>query len=148
MNILDQLSTQHELLLGQLNYLQQLKNDRELYDIVGLKEIAFVIIKAIEKHAYIEEKILFPALDNFFPGEVSPIQVMQFEHKELDRVILLLKNAKEPYQIKIEIQKFIEFMKDHIAKEEEVVFPLARKLLDEKRLKELCGPLNLSEGYK
>lgn len=134
MNILEYLSAQHAVFVEQLSFLEELKNMQSPVAASGLKEVIFSIARAVEKHAQIEEKYLFPELKPYAGKEMEPRAVIEFEHGRIRKTLTNLKKASAARTIRIETGKFISHLRDHIAKEEIVLFPLATEHLSGKRL--------------
>ena len=83
MKITEYLAVQHNLFLEQLSFLEELKASQKLADASGLKEVVFSIARVVQKHAKLEEKLLFPELEPQLGEEMGPIGIMEFEHKEI-----------------------------------------------------------------
>ena len=134
MMITEYLTSQHHVFLTQLSFLEELKNAQKLLEPAGLKEVVFMISKAVEQHADIEEKFLFPELEPHLGDQMGPVAVMEFEHGEIRKVLHALRETDDPQVIRLEVSKFIVFLRDHLAREETVLFPMAQELVGLKRL--------------
>lgn len=151
MNLLDCFRIQHSIFLEQLSFLEGLKDLKKSTATSGLKEVVFAIAKVVERHAAIEEKYLFPDLRPYAKNELEGKKVIEFEHGEIRRILKHLKKTSDIHKIRVEAAKFIAFLRDHIAKEEIVLFPLAEEKLGENRLEELgvtSGILNKKLRWK
>lgn len=138
MNLTHYLSIQHGIFLEQLKFLEELKNSLKDRESLALKQVAFSIARVVEQHGNMEEKFLFPALvPHLGKKEWGPVQATEFEHKEIRNILAALNETDDPRSIRIEAAKFILFLRDHIAKEERVLFPLAQKLVGDERLEAL-----------
>src|SRR3989338_7081606 len=137
MKLTDYLLAQHQLISEQLVYVEEKRTSLPLQEAPVLKEMVLLIADALEGHAAVEDQFLFPALEPKLGKEMGPLSVMEFEHKEIDRILLSLRNASEPRAIRVEAAKFTVFLRDHIAKEETVLFPIAEEFLGEERLNRL-----------
>ena len=138
MKITEYLIAQHRVFLELLSSLEELKTSHKLENALGLKELIFAIVTVVEKHADIEEKFLFPELKPYLGEQMSPIAVMELEHAEIRKIISTLKESMDPHVVRVEAAKFIIFLRDHIAKEEMVLFPLTEDMIDEKRLEAIA----------
>ena len=96
--------------------------------------MVFTIADAVEKHGELEEQYLFPELEPHLGKEMGPLAVMEFEHEEIRKILGALKEACDAHTIRLETAKFIVFLRDHIAKEEKVLFPMAEDLVNGARL--------------
>lgn len=144
MDIVDLLKSQHAIFLGRLLSLENLKNSGD-YSEAELKESVFDIARGAKKHAEIEESILFPYLRPYLGEEMTPRRVMDVEHKEIYQILAAMNNTEDERIIRVETDKFIAFLRDHIAKEDLVLFPVAVKFLAKIKLKELG---QLAAAYK
>jgi hemerythrin-like domain-containing protein len=144
--ITDYLTIEHRVFLEQFAYLEELKAAQEDENSAGLKEAAFAIVRAVEKHAELEEKFLFPALEPFLGAQqMGPIAIMEFEHKEIRAILDALREAKEAHSIRVETSKLIVFLRDHIAKEEKVLFPIAEERIGSDRLRAMVQESGLAD---
>ncbi|MBI4358797.1 MAG: hemerythrin domain-containing protein [Candidatus Omnitrophica bacterium] len=134
MKITEYLSCQHHVFLEQLLFLEELKASQALDQVTGLKEMVFIIADAVEKHGELEEQYLFRELEPHLGKEMGPLAVMEFEHGEIRKILGALREAQDIHTIRLETAKFIVFLRDHIAKEEKVLFPMAEDLVSGARL--------------
>ena len=134
MKITEYLSCQHFVFLEQLSFLEELKTSQSVNNGTGLKEIVFTIAHAVEKHGELEEQFLFPELEPYLGKEAGPLAVMELEHNEIRKITSVLQETHDSRIIRIEAAKFIAFLRDHIAKEEKVLFPMAEDLVNHQKL--------------
>ncbi len=138
---------EHEIILSFLDKLE--KNTQKIqkmkaYQIQDkewqeLKHIAEHLIGA-ELHHQREEKVLFPELEK--AGVLGPPEVMRGEHEELRKYKhqleeLVKKVNKNNFStVKQEVKKVSEFLifnlRNHIAKENEILYPMALEVIKEK----------------
>jgi hemerythrin-like domain-containing protein len=86
---------------------------------------------ADRNHHAKEEKVLFPAMIKAgVPADGGPIAVMLEEHAE-GRALLATMYTGEPADQAAAARRYIRLLRDHIDKENGVVFPLADAVLDE-----------------
>lgn len=137
MDIIERLQAEHVLLLAQLDYLNELcANDRPP-EMSVMKGVILTITSALNHHAALEDRALFPALERFLGKWMGPMEIVEFEHQEINKILDALKKASDPRSVRIEAAKFVMAMRDHIEKEERVIFPEARKYLTREKLIEL-----------
>ena len=110
-----------------------------------------------EPHHHKEEKVLFPALEKKgIPREGGPIGVMLAEHETKRGLVKELRKAvKEPAFVKTTAGKakiketalaIVSLLRDHIFKEDNILYPCARDSLSQEEMVELgrqCETLNL-----
>lgn len=128
-----------------LQYLQQLRDATELIRINGFSYEAFqkieesihIIHAEIRLHNEKEERYLFPLLERHIK---TPPEVMRNEHrelwKELDRIEECLKDVEESRIYSNTVRELIHcctsminMLTNHIEKENNVLFPMAKQLL-------------------
>jgi hemerythrin-like domain-containing protein len=85
-----------------------------------------------------EERLLFPAMVKAgVPAEGGPMAVMLAEHNQGRAIVLAMTHGPTPGRA-ARAREFVELLRAHIAKENEIVFPLAEAVLDEQTVWELC----------
>jgi DUF438 domain-containing protein len=141
---------EHERILGFLSHLDDLIE--EFRDDVGtpraqnvareIEQLAKNLLAAEPHHAR-EEQVLFPALE--LRGISLPPRIMRMEHHELRE--LKAKLAAAAFAEHPDSEEIAETagtlsarLRDHIAKENEVLYPMALDLLSDPRIWEAMGP--------
>jgi hemerythrin-like domain-containing protein len=100
--------------------------------------IAWLRAFADRNHHAKEENVLFPAMIKAgVPAERGPIAVMLEEHAE-GRTLLATMHTGEPVDQAAAAQRYIRLLRDHIDKENGLLFPLAEAVLDERDQVEVC----------
>ena len=95
--------------------------------------IAWLRAFADKNHHAKEEASLFPALVKAgVPAEGGPIAVMLEEHREGRALILTMATAPTPAARARAAQDYVRLLRDHIAKEDDILWPLAEAVLDER----------------
>jgi len=87
-------------------------------------------------HDDTEEETLFMALQSRL-GPQSPLALMEMEHLRIGDLIEDVLAADEPAQLRHRVAALIDFMNDHFAKEEAVLFTLAEQFMDDGELERL-----------
>lgn len=136
-NCLEELSAEHKTILGKLDELEKAITQPKI-EKNKIKEFLDFTENFAEPHLQKEEKVLFPALEKKgIPREGGPIGVMLSEHetkrgyiKELEKA--LGENREE--KIKKNAQAVIFLLREHIDKEENVLYPCAKDVLTKKEL--------------
>jgi hemerythrin-like domain-containing protein len=104
--------------------------------------IAWLRAFADRNHHAKEEKVLFPAMIRAgVPDDGGPIAVMLEEHAEGRALLATMYTAAEPADQAAAAHRYIRLLRDHIDKENEVLFPLADAVLDERDQAEVCREL-------
>ncbi|MGZ6144162.1 MAG: hemerythrin domain-containing protein [Myxococcales bacterium] len=82
-------------------------------------------------HHYKEEEILFPALEEAgFPRDAGPVGVMLHEHEQGRALTAAL---RDPAQFVQAAREYAALLSGHIAKENEVLFPMADRAVEDQR---------------
>ena len=144
MTIVQVLKIQHGVFRGQLIYLEEFKKTASsATDMAGVRQIIFCITDALRKHSKVEEKHLFPALRPYLGETMCTAAVVEFEYAEILKIVSTLGKTNDTDATLLESSKFITYLRDHFAKEECVLFPLAEKKLTHKRLEALAAKAGL-----
>ena len=102
--------------------------------------IAWLRAFADKNHHAKEEASLFPALVKAgVPAEGGPIAVMLEEHREGRALILTMATAPAPAARARAAQDYVRLLRDHIAKENEVLFPMSDQILPPQQQRELMN---------
>ena len=100
---------------------------------------------ADHNHHAKEEKALFPAMVKAgVPAEGGPIAVMLEEHAEGRALLAAMRTGASVDQVAA-VQRYIRLLRDHIDKENGLLFPLAEAVLDEREEAEVCREFTRTE---
>ncbi|MBI4332344.1 MAG: hemerythrin domain-containing protein [Chloroflexi bacterium] len=140
------LKDEHQDVLRKLGELETIfrRLDKKEEVAAPLKEHAAFFETDFWVHFSKEEDALFPELEKFIPRDMGPIGVMLVEHEELrktnaelQRLIPGYLGGKTDAETKNQIKKlgtrFISVLRDHIHKENDILFMMADMHLDEKQ---------------
>lgn len=133
----DVLRDEHRVILGALTTLEaaagRLAAGRALPEGWWERIITWLRAFADTNHHAKEEASLFPALVKAgVPAEGGPIAVMLEEHREGRALILTMATAPAPAARARAAQDYVRLLRDHIAKENDILWPLAEAVLDER----------------
>jgi len=132
MKITEALSTEHLVFHTQLNQLEASLGKASPEAVRAMVQLIGV---PLEEHAHREEELLFPALEPFLGRQVGPLAVMDAEHNELRSLLGRIasgQTAPEPLA-----RQFIETLRAHADKEDQVLFQMAERFLGAAKLEEL-----------
>jgi len=132
MRILDRFSSEHDVFITQLGVIETLaRTGAEVTSVVAaIRTLAAPLLA----HAENEERALFPDLAPSLGGEGGPLAMLTEEHGvlhgQLDRL------TGDPSRLELEqvLAAFLDVLRRHIEKEEDVLFPAAARLIDDARL--------------
>ena len=112
----------HEIDAGIERYLADTKSD----DPVRRAQSLAIAMKALRRHIYLEEEIVFPHLQN--GALMVPLMVMRKEHgqlwQQMDALVDALQNQSgEPTQVEEICSELLTLLDRHNMKEEPVIYP-------------------------
>lgn len=133
-NCIEELRSDHEKILFELDKLEK--------DPAGYaKEFLKFTESFAEPHHHKEEQVLFPALEQKgIPNEGGPIGMMLMEHEMKRGYVKELASGKIEAAMKI-----VSLLRDHIAKENDILYPMAEQVLTPD---ELAGMAHKCEEIK
>lgn len=126
---------------------------------VTVQQVAEFLQKDVELHLRKEEEALFPPLEEVIGSEGGPTAVMRLEHQELrtnnqelQRLAKELEKDRGATEIIGQIQRvapyICDFLRQHIHKENFILFPLAEEELDEATLQQIAERMRaIEEGW-
>jgi iron-sulfur cluster repair protein YtfE (RIC family) len=108
----------------------------EAENLPQVKSMGGMLAAALASHAQLENDLLFTALDPHFGGS-GPVAVMRAEHAQIEGSLDQIQAAGELDQAKRTLLNIITLARQHFAKEEQILFPMAQQILDDQTLFEL-----------
>lgn len=144
MKITDALRAEHRILRARLDRLEQLLGAGA--PLAGLHADAAQLTGALLLHAHLEDELLFPALESQLGAGNGPLAVMRAEHEEIDCGLAAIAARQGAEDVRERLAHVIEVARQHFAKEDEVLFPMAEEVLDGGVLEELSAELLRRRG--
>ena len=143
------LREEHEVILRALTVLERVGRDLAAGKSVAQETIAslanFFRTFADRCHHAKEEAHLFPAMaEHGIPKEGGPIGVMLQEHEE-GRALVRTFAQSESATAVAAIRRFVILLRDHIAKENEILFPMADQVIPEREQAAMMNKFELAE---
>jgi iron-sulfur cluster repair protein YtfE (RIC family) len=150
MRITDALRGEHGVFYAQFDRLEQ---TLDTYALALIQAQGALLAAGLAPHAHIENDVLFPVLENHL-GEEGPTRVFRMEHEEIEAKLQELKELQGMHD-EIEgalarlpqlddvgearrlVREALYAAREHFAKEENMLFPMAEQILDERTLKAL-----------
>jgi regulator of cell morphogenesis and NO signaling len=135
-----------EKLAGLLLLTAKIETEEVAEKIFAALKSSVAIFKAeLEIHSHREEDVLFPMMGEYIGTSSGPIAVMEYEHEQAKALIGdFLKNANNGRLSTEEMKNAAELVKnahgilsDHFTKEENVLFPMAERMLSDEEKAEL-----------
>jgi hemerythrin-like domain-containing protein len=137
-NPTDILREEHDKVLGVLD---KLEKDLEDKDVKTSEDDIRRLEEEFDKHSLNkEEKVLFPKIEKFIPREGGPTGMMIMEHQD---VVESIKNFKEAIkkgnfeELNESGSHIINLLRQHIDKENNILFMMANMHLDETQKKSI-----------
>lgn len=134
MKITDALLGEHAMLYDLFDYMRDtaLQSD----DVQVIRAAVSVLDQLLLSHARVEEDLLFPRLEPHL-GQMGPLAVMRDEHREIDNLLEAIKRESDIGALKSSIGQLLALAHGHFQKEEQVLFAMARRFLDDAELTEI-----------
>jgi hemerythrin-like domain-containing protein len=134
MRLTEQLSAEHAVFLTELDVLDDLLSQSASTEV--LRGAMLTLAAAVEQHRAVEEEHLFPAMVRQFGEGFPPVQAMEADHQEIGRCIEGV--AARSQQTPALVQEFIDILRQHIDKEDHVLFPMAEQQIGAAELERLA----------
>lgn len=133
MSVTEQLKNEHQLILKYISLMEQYANhtDSSLLLDNAKRFIAFIHDFADNFHHAKEEDVLFRylALPNVL-SHCNPIPQMLFEHNKARELVNVMENAlaaNNPNDLIIAMRQYASLLKEHIFKEDNILYPMAER---------------------
>ena len=154
---LQQLKNEHPPLLNRLDELLKIcvkveNGDNAREHFAKLRPAVIEFFAELEPHSEREEGVLFEMMAAYIGRESGPIAVMEYEHDRAKSLIgTFLENTKngldsytdEKMKEDAALVKEANYtLVDHFSKEENVLFPMAERMLEEEEKQELLERIN------
>jgi len=96
-----------------------------------------VLAAMVGSHAKLEEELLFSALEPHLGKGYGPLAVMRAEHEEMERLLGQIEDAADVEGAMLWVEEALSAARSHFQKEEQVLFPMAQRLLGDEALTRL-----------
>ena len=145
-NPTDILRKEHEKVLSLLDKLEKCL---EIRNTKSSAECAISLEKEFNKHSLNkEEKALFPEIEKFIPREGGPTGMMIMEHEDLSDSIKNFKLTKDFNKLNEIGNHIINVLRQHINKEDNILFMMADMHLDDKQKKAILDKFKKIDSKK
>lgn len=133
-NILDALLGEHGLFYAWIDELEDWLGDDGVSS-AEVRSAARMLARGLTSHAAIEDELLFPALEAHI-GPAGPLACMRSEHDELHHALAAARAPATDDPVAV-MRDVLALTREHFAKEERVLFPMARQMIPDAELVEL-----------
>ena len=125
MDVTDTLLGEHGVFYLLMEQLDEATGRLDTVD--ALRTAAEPLMLSLISHAKIEEEVVFATLEKRI-GLQGPIACLQDEHEKMDANIRRLFRVDEVDALRTAIREILANARSHFSKEEQVLFPVARKV--------------------
>ncbi|ESU70661.1 hypothetical protein GS8_1294 [Geobacillus stearothermophilus] len=147
------LRAQMEQLLAAAEAIGRGENDRNWREpLADLREKVESFVAALDPHSEREEGVLFPMMARYIGRTTGPIAVMEYEHEQaktrlsmfLEKTAQLPENidSRQALTLAGAVIEAYHILDEHFMKEENVLFPMAERLLSDAEKEELFARIN------
>ncbi len=137
MQITDRFVVEHQVFLRQLAFLEDALSGPPDTLLGVLRTIVQMLHDPLKAHADAEEALLFPELEQRMGGDTGALPVMVAEHRDIQATIDDMGRSGDRARARRLVEHLVDVLREHIAKEDDLLFPTARELLGAERLEEL-----------
>jgi len=112
------------------------------------KDLFDKIDTELEIHAYIEETVFYPAIEQREELKDIVAEALE-EHQEVKMLLEEIEElGSESHDFGARLQELMESVEHHVAEEEGEMFAKVREVFDERELEELGNQLNSAKGIQ
>jgi|Deesub1362A_J573_1020465.scaffolds.fasta_scaffold04198_2 iron-sulfur cluster repair protein YtfE (RIC family) len=133
MNILKALLGEHGVFYAQFAHLEQSLPQAQEAGVV--KAQGALLAAGLASHAALENEVLFAMLEAR-QGKMGPVTVMRMEHQEIEALLQGVQEAEGLERARDGLLEALRLAREHFAKEEQVLFPMAANMLSPSELRE------------
>lgn len=105
-------------------------------ELAQIESATAALAAELDTHATFEEDVLFPALEPHMEND-DLISELCEEHKAIQAGLRRIEDARDIREAMDAVQQTLSKARRHFSNEEEILYPLARRMLDEKVLTQL-----------
>ena len=156
---LAQLKEEHKglyaMLDGICSLVEKIENDEEIaVNFAELRNKVSEFKAVLDPHSEREENVLFPMMGAYIGTTSGPIAVMEYEHDQAKEYIRSFLEKSETVQTSDDEMKNVNdlaknaylILTEHFAKEENVLFPMAERMLSDEEKEEFYQKIQQIKG--
>ena len=99
-------------------------------ELAQIESATAALAAELESHAKLEEELLFPALKPYLEND-ELLSEMLADHEQIQAGLERIENARDIREAVDAAQETLSVARRHFHKEEEVLYPLAHRVLDD-----------------
>lgn len=134
MKITDAFLGEHAVFYAQFDHMEQTVPTTD--SLKNVKTQAALLAAALTGHAQLEEELLFQKLETHI-GQGGPLAVMRMEHNQIEENLSRLPDLDTLEDARRVLLQTVKVAREHFAKEEQILYPLAERTLGIDHLTEL-----------
>ena len=135
MKITQGLLGEHAVFYAQFNHLEASVPTVET--LAQVQTQSALLTAALESHANLEEELLFVSLEPHLGTQSGPLAVMRAEHDEIKGDLSRLPQLQNLDEAQDLLLHVVAVAREHFAKEEQILYPMAEQVLGEETLIQL-----------
>ena len=128
MKLIDALLGEHGAFNALFNTIEELAEAGG--ELAQIESATAALATVLDTHATLEEELLFPALKPHLADD-ELIAEMHAEHKEIRAGLERIEDARDIREAVDAVHQTLAVARRHFRKEEEVLYPLANRILDD-----------------
>lgn len=122
MTIIEALLGEHGVLYALFDHIERSLPDMTLDQLLAQGRL---LEAALASHARLEDEVLFSALEPSLGVSAGPLAVMRLEHATIEDGLSRLLGTADAADARRQLRHVIATARDHFAKEERILFPMA-----------------------
>ena len=135
MTLTDALLGEHGVFYAQFAHLE--RTLPEVEDLGQVQVQGAMLASALASHARLENELLFDALVPHIGAEGGPVAVMRAEHDQIEGGLSRLPGLADQEEARNLLLEVLRVARDHFAKEEQILYPMAQRALGREGLTQL-----------
>lgn len=135
MKITDCLAIEHQVFSDIVGLIEEAMGNPQRYPDAALRAMVEALAVPLERHARMEEEVLFPALEAYIERTTGPLAVMDAEHESIRESLTTISAGQG---IRGQTTRLLATLRGHIHKEDRVLFPMAQEFLGTEALSHLA----------
>jgi hybrid cluster-associated redox disulfide protein len=135
MKITEAFLGEHGVFYAQFNHLEEAIPAAET--LTQVQNLAALLAAGLKPHAQLENDLLITAMEEQLGAGTGPMAVMRMEHDEIEGTLARVQEVRDLAEAQDLVLRAIQLARDHFAKEEQVLFPLAEQALGADTLTQL-----------
>ena len=129
MKVTDAFLGEHAVFYAQFNHMEETIPDAPSTCVVRTQ--SSMLGAALASHAQLEDELLFVPLEPHMGVHGGPLAVMRMEHSQIEGGLERLSTCEDLDEAKNLLLGIIQTAREHFAKEEQILYPIAHQALGE-----------------